>query len=229
MAEEKKPGLFEKGGKLYWLHSTIDAFDTFLRVPGTVTAKGAHVRDGIDLKRVMIMVVIALVPAALFGMYNVGLQTSTTYGLDWNFWHMFWYGFLRMLPLFVVSYIVGLAIEFGSSQIRGEEVNEGYLVTGFLIPLIVPVDVPLWMLALAVAFSVIFVKEVFGGLRHLRQGSVRRHRHEHLEPGPRGPRLPVLLLSFLDVRILRVGVQDLGLRPQGRGRGLRSHPARHRA
>ncbi|MBR3388169.1 MAG: RnfABCDGE type electron transport complex subunit D, partial [Bacteroidales bacterium] len=163
MAEEKKPGLFEKGGKLYWLHSTIDAFDTFLRVPGTVTAKGAHVRDGIDLKRVMIMVVIALVPAALFGMYNVGLQTSHYYGLDWGFWQMFWYGFLRMLPLFVVSYVVGLAIEFGSSQIRGEEVNEGYLVTGFLIPLIVPVDVPLWMLALAVAFSVIFVKEVFGG------------------------------------------------------------------
>ena len=163
MADEKKTGLFEKGGKLYWLHSTIDAFDTFLRVPGTVTAKGAHVRDGIDLKRVMIMVVIALVPAALFGMYNVGLQTSTLYGLDWNFFHMFWYGLLRMLPLFVVSYVVGLAIEFASSQIRGEEVNEGYLVTGFLIPLIVPVDVPLWMLALAVAFSVIFVKEVFGG------------------------------------------------------------------
>ena len=163
MAEEKKPGLFEKGGKLYWLHSSIDAFDTFLRVPGTVTAKGAHVRDGIDLKRVMIMVVIALVPAALFGMYNVGLQTSVTYGLDWGFWHMFWYGLLRMLPLFVVSYAVGLAIEFGSAQIRGEEVNEGYLVTGFLIPLIVPVDVPLWMVALAVAFSVIFVKEVFGG------------------------------------------------------------------
>ena len=163
MADEKKSGLLEKGGKLYWLHSTIDAFDTFLRVPGTVTFKGAHVRDGIDLKRVMIMVVVALVPAALFGMYNVGYQTSTLYGLDWGFWHMFWYGLLRMLPLFVVSYVVGLAIEFASSQIRGEEVNEGYLVTGFLIPLIVPVDVPLWMLALAVAFSVIFVKEVFGG------------------------------------------------------------------
>ena len=163
MAEEMKPGLFEKGGKLYWLHSSIDAFDTFLRVPGTVTAKGAHVRDGIDLKRVMIMVVIALVPAALFGMYNVGLQTSVTYGLEWGFWHMFFYGLLRMLPLFVVSYAVGLAIEFASAQIRGEEVNEGYLVTGFLIPLIVPVDVPLWMVALAVAFSVIFVKEVFGG------------------------------------------------------------------
>ena len=163
MADERKPGLFEKGGKLYWLHSSIDAFDTFLRVPGTVTAKGAHVRDGIDLKRVMIMVVIALVPAALFGMYNVGLQTSTLYGLDWGFFHKFFYGLLRMLPLFVVSYVVGLGIEFASAQIRGEEVNEGYLVTGFLIPLIVPVDVPLWMLALATTFSVIFVKEVFGG------------------------------------------------------------------
>ena len=154
MADEKKTP---------WWHSTVDAFDTFLRVPGTVTAKGAHVRDGIDLKRVMIMVVVALVPAALFGMYNVGLQTATLYGLEWGFWRMFFYGLLRMLPLFVVSYVVGLAIEFASSQIRGEEVNEGYLVTGFLIPLIVPVDVPLWMLALAVAFSVIFVKEVFGG------------------------------------------------------------------
>ena len=163
MADERKPGLFEKGGKLYWLHSSIDAFDTFLRVPGTVTAKGAHIRDGIDLKRVMIMVVLALVPAALFGMYNVGLQTATLYGLEWGFWQMFFYGLLRMLPLFVVAYAVGLAIEFATAQIRGEEVNEGYLVTGFLIPLIVPVDVPLWMLALAVAFSVIFVKEVFGG------------------------------------------------------------------
>ncbi len=163
MADEKKPGLFEKGGKLYWLHSTVDAFDTFLRVPGTVTAKGAHVRDGIDLKRVMIMVVIALVPAALFGMYNVGLQSAVATGADWSFWQMFWYGFLRVLPLFVVTYVVGLAIEFGSSQIRGEEVNEGYLVTGFLIPLIVPVDVPLWMLAIAVVFAVLFGKEVFGG------------------------------------------------------------------
>ena len=149
--------------KTPWWHSTVDAFDTFLRVPGTVTAKGAHVRDGIDLKRVMIMVVVALVPCALFGMYNVGLQTSLTYGMEWGFWQMFFYGLLRMLPLFVVSYLVGLAIEFASAQIRGEEVNEGYLVTGFLIPLIVPVDVPLWMLALAVAFSVLFVKEVFGG------------------------------------------------------------------
>ena len=166
MADEKKTGLFEKGGKLYWLHSTIDAFDTFLRVPGTVTTKGAHVRDGIDLKRVMIMVVIALVPAALFGMYNVGLQTSLTYGLDWGFWRMFFYGLLRMLPLFVVSYLVGLAIEFASSQIRGEEVNEGYLVTGFLIPLIVPV---IGMVAIMTfvanfnAFDVVFAMETLDG------------------------------------------------------------------
>ena len=161
MAELNK--IFEKGGKLYWLHSTVDAFDTFLRVPGTVTRKGAHVRDGIDLKRVMIMVVIALVPAALFGMYNVGFQTSLATGALWGFWKMFFYGLLKVLPLYVVSYAVGLGIEFASAQIRGEEVNEGYLVSGFLIPLIVPVDVPLWMLALATAFAVLFGKEVFGG------------------------------------------------------------------
>ena len=163
MAEEKKPGLFEKGGKLYWLHSSIDAFDTFLRVPDTVTTKGAHIRDAVDLKRVMIIVVIALIPAALFGMYNTGFQAALATGASWGFWKMFWYGLLKVLPLFIVSYAVGLGIEFADAQIKGEEVNEGYLVTGFLIPLIVPVDVPLWMLALAVAFAVIFGKCVFGG------------------------------------------------------------------
>lgn len=166
MAEESnvcKPGLFEKGGKLGFLHSTVDAFETFLRVPGTVTRKGAHIRDAVDLKRVMIIVVLALVPAALFGMWNVGYQTALATGADWEFIQMFWFGFLKVLPLYLVSYIVGLAIEFASSQIRDEEVNEGYLVSGMLIPLIVPVDVPLWMLALAVAFAVLFGKEVFGG------------------------------------------------------------------
>ena len=158
-----KPGLFEKGGKLGFLHSTVDAFETFLRVPATVTRKGAHIRDAVDLKRVMIMVVIALVPAALFGMYNVGYQTALASGLDWGFWHMFWYGLLKVLPLYIVAYVVGLFIEFADAQIKGEEVNEGYLVTGFLIPLIVPVDVPLWMVAIAVAFAVIFGKCVFGG------------------------------------------------------------------
>ena len=155
--------IFEKGGKLYFLHSTIDAFETFLHVPGTVARKGAHIRDAVDLKRIMIIAVIAAAPAALFGMWNVGYQYSLATGISWNILQEFWYGFLKVLPLYLVSYIVGLAIEFASAQIRGEEVNEGYLVSGFFIPLIVPVDVPLWMLAVAVAFAVIFGKEVFGG------------------------------------------------------------------
>ena len=158
-----QPGLFEKGGKLWFLHSTIDAFDTFLRVPGTVTRTGAHVRDAVDLKRIMIIVVLALVPAALFGMWNVGYQHCLATGQEWGLLQNFWYGFLKVLPLYIVAYVVGLGIEFASAQIRNEEVNEGYLVSGMLIPLIVPVDVPLWMLAIAVAFAVLFGKEVFGG------------------------------------------------------------------
>jgi Na+-transporting NADH:ubiquinone oxidoreductase subunit B len=154
---------FEKGGKLGFLHSTFDAFETFLFVPNTVTKKGAHVRDCVDLKRVMIMVVLALVPAMLFGVWNTGYQHSLAFGLDWGFWNIVLYGLAKVLPLYVVAYLVGLGIEFVSAQIQGHEVNEGYLVSGMLIPLIVPVDVPLWMLAIAVAFAVIIGKEVFGG------------------------------------------------------------------
>ena len=155
--------IFEKGGKLSWLHSTVDAFETFLHVPGTVTLKGAHVRDAIDTKRVIIIALIATIPAALFGMWNTGYQHSLATGAAPAFWADFFYGLLKVLPLYVVAYAVGLFIEFASAQIRNEEVNEGYLMTGFIIPLIVPVDVPLWMLAVAVAFAVIFGKEVFGG------------------------------------------------------------------
>ena len=158
--------IFEKGGKLYFLHSTIDAFETFLKVPGTVALKGAHVRDSIDLKRIMIIAVISVIPAALFGMWNVGYQHALAVqgpGAPIDIWANFWFGFLKVLPLYIVAYGVGLFIEFASAQIRGEEVNEGYLMSGMLIPLIVPVDVPLWMLAVAVAFAVLFGKEVFGG------------------------------------------------------------------
>ena len=155
--------IFEKGGKLYWLHSTVDAFETFLHVPGTVTLKGSHVRDAVDLKRILILVLIAATPAALFGMWNVGYQHNLAVVDLPGFWNQFFWGLLKVLPLYLVSYIVGLGIEFASAQIKGEEVNEGYLVSGMLIPLIVPVDVPLWMLAIAVAFAVIFGKEVFGG------------------------------------------------------------------
>ena len=155
---------FEKGGKLGFLHSTFDAFETFLFVPNTVTRRGAHVRDCVDLKRVMIMVVLALVPAMLFGIWYVGYQHKLAFGLvDWGFWNVVLYGLVKVLPLYVVAYLVGLGIEFVSAQIQGHEVNEGYLVSGMLIPLIVPVDVPLWMLAIAVAFAVIIGKEVFGG------------------------------------------------------------------
>lgn len=154
---------FSKGGKLAFLHSTFDAFETFLFVPDHVTKKGVHVRDSIDLKRTMTIVIIALLPALLFGMYNTGYQFNLSTGGDMTFWNMFWFGFLKVLPLVIVSYVVGLGIEFAAAQIRGHEVNEGFLVTGMLIPLIMPIDVPLWILALSVAFSVIVGKEVFGG------------------------------------------------------------------
>jgi Na+-transporting NADH:ubiquinone oxidoreductase subunit B len=162
LIDNMKPS-FEKGGKFGFLHSTFDAFESFAFVPNTVASKGSHIRDCVDLKRVMIVVVVALFPAFLFGMYNIGYQHNIAIGGDMTFWPIVWYGFLKILPLYLVSYIVGLGIEFISAQIRGHEVNEGYLVTGMLIPLIMPVDVPLWMLALAVAFAVIIGKEVFGG------------------------------------------------------------------
>lgn len=154
---------FSEGGKLSALHSTFDAFETFLFVPNTVTGKGSHVRDCNDIKRVMIVMVLALLPALLFGMYNTGLWHAKAAGLDWNLWNCFWYGLLKVLPVIIVSYVVGLAIEFAAAQIRGHEVNEGFLVTGMLIPLIMPVGTPLWMVGLGTAFSVIVCKELFGG------------------------------------------------------------------
>ncbi len=154
---------FQKGGRFEMFHSTFDAFETFLFVPNTVTTKGSHIRDALDLKRTMSIVIIALIPAMLFGMWNVGYQHALSIGASWEFWQTFWYGFLKVLPLIVVSYGVGLSIEFAFAQVRGHEVNEGFLVSGILIPLIMPVDVPLWMLAIAVAFAVIIGKEVFGG------------------------------------------------------------------
>ncbi|MDD4058676.1 MAG: NADH:ubiquinone reductase (Na(+)-transporting) subunit B [Bacteroidales bacterium] len=154
---------FSKGGKLGFLHSTFDAFETFLFVPDHVTKKGVHVRDSLDLKRTMTMVILALMPALLFGMYNTGYQHNLSIGGDMSFWAMFFFGLLKVLPLIIVSYVVGLGVEFIAAQIRGHEVNEGYLVTGMLIPLIMPVDVPLWILALSVIFAVVIGKEVFGG------------------------------------------------------------------
>jgi len=145
------------------LHSTFEAFESFLFVPNEVTTKGSHIRDALDMKRTMIIVVAAAVPALLFGMWNTGYQHNLSIGMEATIWENFVFGFLKVLPIIVVSYVVGLGIEFAVAQIRGHEVNEGFLVSGFLIPLVVPVDVPLWMVATATAFAVIIGKEVFGG------------------------------------------------------------------
>ena len=160
--ESVKPH-FEKGGKLEKMLPAYDAFETFLFVPDHTTKSGSHIRDGIDLKRTMITVVIALLPALFFGMWNVGQLHFSAIGEEFTLMSAFTFGALKMLPLIIVSYAVGLGIEFAFAISRGHPVNEGYLVTGLLIPMIMPIDVPLWMLAVSVIFAVIIGKEVFGG------------------------------------------------------------------
>lgn len=156
---------FEPDGKLHAFRSVFDGFETFLYVPNTTARTGVNIHDAIDSKRIMSMVVIALLPALLFGMYNVGYQNYLAAGTlaTASFLEIFVYGALVVLPKILVSYIVGLGIEFAWAQWKGEEIQEGYLVSGILIPLIIPVSCPLWMLALACAFAVIFCKEIFGG------------------------------------------------------------------
>ncbi|MFA5047142.1 MAG: RnfABCDGE type electron transport complex subunit D, partial [Paludibacter sp.] len=154
---------FEKGGKLEKFHSVFDGLETFLYVPNTTSKSGTHIHDAVDSKRTMILVVVALIPALLFGMFNVGYQHYLAIGQSVGFWSEFLFGFLAVIPFILVSYGVGLGIEFTVAQIKGHEIQEGFLVTGFLIPLIVPIDTPLWMVAVATAFAVIFAKEVFGG------------------------------------------------------------------
>ena len=154
---------FEEGGKYHALRSVFDGFETFLFVPNTTSKTGTHIHDAIDSKRIMSIVVIALIPALLFGMFNVGYQHYLAAGIEGSIIEKFVYGFLAVLPKIIVSYVVGLGIEFIVAQWKKEEIQEGFLVSGMLIPMIVPVDCPLWMLAVATAFSVIFAKEVFGG------------------------------------------------------------------
>lgn len=154
---------FQKGGKFEKLHSTFDAFETFLFVPDITTHKGSHIRDANDMKRTMVIVVIALIPALLFGIWNVGFQHFTSLGETAVFWDKVLYGLGKVLPIIIVSYVVGLGIEFAFAQIRHHEVNEGFLVSGMLIPLVLPPETPLWMVALATAFAVVIGKEVFGG------------------------------------------------------------------
>ena len=157
----KRP--FEKGQKLEKFAPAINAFETFLFVPNHTTHKGAHIRDAVDLKRTMVTVILALVPALVYGIYNTGYQHFIQIGTEFTFWEALLHGAWKIVPMIVVSYVVGLSIEYAFAVYRGHEVNEGYLVTGLLIPMIMPVDIPLWMVAISVAFAVLIAKEAFGG------------------------------------------------------------------
>ncbi|MCF0195752.1 MAG: NADH:ubiquinone reductase (Na(+)-transporting) subunit B [Bacteroidaceae bacterium] len=161
--DNMKPS-FQEGGKLHAFRSLYDGFETFAFVPNDTARPGCvNIHDAIDSKRIMSLVVIALVPALLFGMYNIGYQNAVASGITSTWWEMFLYGALAVLPNILISYIVGLGIEFTVAQWKNEEIHEGFLVSGILIPMIIPVNTPWWMLAVAVAFSVIFAKEIFGG------------------------------------------------------------------
>jgi Na+-transporting NADH:ubiquinone oxidoreductase subunit B len=152
-----------KGGRFEMFHSTYDAFETLLFVPNKTNKNGVHVRDAMDMKRTMIMVVIALVPTLLFGIWNTGYQHFTMMGENAAFIDIVLHGLIKVLPVIIVSYVTGLALEFAFAQMRGHEVSEGFLVSGMLIPLVLPIGTPLWMVVVATAFAVIIGKEVFGG------------------------------------------------------------------
>ncbi len=162
LVEKVKPN-FEKGGRLEKFHRTFEAFETFLFVKGDVTHRGSHIRDAIDMKRTMVHVIIALIPPLLFGIWNVGFQHYQAIGQEVEFMDQVLFGLIKVLPIIVVSYVSGLAVEFIFATSRDHEVNEGFLVSGMLIPLVIPVTTPLWMVAVATIFAVIIGKEVFGG------------------------------------------------------------------
>ena len=160
--ESVKPH-FEEGGKLSKFWVVFDSLETFAFTPGHTTQSGSHIRDGIDLKRTMFTVIVALIPALLFGMWNVGDQYYASLSVDADLMAKLIIGANKVIPLIIVSYGVGLGIEFVFAGLRNHSINEGFLVSGMLIPLVMPVDVPLWMVAIAVTFAVIIGKEVFGG------------------------------------------------------------------
>jgi Na+-transporting NADH:ubiquinone oxidoreductase subunit B len=162
IVEKVKPN-FEKGGRFEKLHRTFEAFETLLMVKGDVTREGSHIRDAIDMKRTMFFVIIALIPPLLFGIWNAGYQHFRATGEEVAFMDQVIFGLIKVLPIIIVSYVTGLAVEFIFASIRDHEVNEGFLVSGMLIPLVIPVTTPLWMVAVATIFAVIVGKEVFGG------------------------------------------------------------------
>lgn len=162
LVDKLKPQ-FQKGGKFEKFHPAFEALETFLFTPGHTTSKGVHVRDAMDLKRTMMTVIIALIPTLIFGMWNVGYQHYLAFGMDVSVMDNFWFGFKKVLPIIIVSYAVGLGVEFVFAIVRGHPISEGYLVTGLLIPLILPVTIPLWMVGLSAIFCTLLGKEIFGG------------------------------------------------------------------
>lgn len=156
---------FEKGGKWEKFYYIYEAHDTLLFAPNHTTSKsGVQIKDAIDMKRMMMTVIIAMLPCLLFGIYNVGYQHYLAIGQpDAGLGAMVWVGLYKVIPIVAVSYIAGLSTEFTFSTIRRHPVNEGFLVTGMLIPLVMPPDIPLWQVALATIFAVIIAKEAFGG------------------------------------------------------------------
>lgn len=162
LVEKVKPN-FEKGGRFEKFYRTFEAFETFLYVKGDVTQNGSHIRDAIDMKRTMMHVIIALIPPLLFGIWNVGFQHYKAIGLEVQFIDQVLFGAIKVIPIIIVSYAVGLGIEFAFANARNHEVNEGFLVSAMLIPLVLPATTPLWMVAVATAFAVVIGKEVFGG------------------------------------------------------------------
>lgn len=162
LVDSVKPN-FEKGGRLEKWYPAFEALETFLFVPAHTTHRGVHVRDAMDLKRTMVIVIIALLPTLLFGMWNVGQQHYLAYGMETTHMQNFWFGFVKVMPIVVVSYAVGLGVEFLFAVAKGHPISEGYLVTGMLIPLTLPVTIPLWMVALSAVFCTLIGKEIFGG------------------------------------------------------------------
>ncbi len=163
-ALDKAKHNFEKGGKWEKFYYVFEAFDTFAFVPNTTTPpKGAQIRDAVDMKRLMMTVIIAMVPCLIFGIFNVGYQHFLALGEEGGIGEMFWIGAVQVVPIIIVSYATGLGVEFIFATFRRHPVNEGFLVTGMLIPLVMPPDVPLWQVAVATIFAVIIGKEAFGG------------------------------------------------------------------
>jgi Na+-transporting NADH:ubiquinone oxidoreductase subunit B len=162
LVDKVKPH-FNHGGRFEKFHPAFEALETFLFTPGDVTGAGVHVRDAMDLKRTMMTVIIAILPTLFFGIWNVGYQHYLAYGMEMSHMDYILFGLQKVLPIVIVSYGVGLGVEFIFAVVKGHAISEGYLVTGLLIPLILPVTIPLWMVAIAAIFCTLLGKEIFGG------------------------------------------------------------------